>query len=281
MADSSVNNCLAILYGHNALLLRPKCLELAMAHDLLHPRLSKRSIGSVPARRHNKAQQPLFESKKAMKKFLTALTVAAAFAMPSAASAQIDPIVSVAILDKPFQTVGTGYPEAIFGQGGGFLASFSIDNFPPSGNTENFNNFLIWCIDPDRFVSIPPSSYQAWTAADFAASGLGSAGGHDVTLGEMFTLAGLVGELSGNWDSLDATQRADYQGSIWNTFRGDAVLGGVTFTAPANLDDWYVLYSNENKQTFMFQVSAPADNVLLVFALSSFGAVMLYRRRRA
>jgi len=216
-----------------------------------------------------------------MKKLLTALTVAAAFAMPSAASAQIDSDVSVSILDKPYQTVGTGYPEAVFGQGGGFLASFSIENFQPSGNTENFNNYLIWCIDPDRFVSIPPTSYQAWTAAGFAASGLGSAAGHDVTLDEMFTLAGLIDELSGNWGGMDATQRADYQGSIWNTFRGDAALGGVTFTAPANLDDWYVLYSNENKQTFMFQVPAPASSMLLLFALSSFGVLMLYRRRRA
>lgn len=218
-----------------------------------------------------------------MKNILKALAVSAALALPSIAGAQIDNDVFVTIDDKPYQTPGTGFPENLYGQGGGFFATFSIDNFPPSGTTANFSNYLIWCIDPDRWVAMSGASYSAYTAAGFDASGLGSVGtpGHDVSEADLLNIAGMVSYLSTNWNGLSEQDRADYQGSIWSTFRGEAPVPGLTYSTPDNLDNWYVLYGNNGNQTFIFQVPAPAGSGIILLALSSLGVFAVMRRRRA
>ncbi|HEY0930690.1 MAG TPA: hypothetical protein VGE27_12285 [Gemmatimonas sp.] len=210
-----------------------------------------------------------------MKTFLKTLAAAAALALPASMSAQapIDPSVNVSLISQPFGTHGTGFA----GTGGGFLANFTVDT--PSG-PQTFSEYLVWCIDPYRPAEAGNSySYSAYTAASFAATSFGTGDPmSNPTAADMSKIVSLVSTLQNNWNSLDYTQRADLQGSIWATFAGQAPI--IQGDPNADLTGWYVLYGNNNNQTFVYYVDEPAEALLILASVGAF-VFMGYQRRRA
>ncbi|WP_396207229.1 PEP-CTERM sorting domain-containing protein [Gemmatimonas sp.] len=209
---------------------------------------------------------------------LLALTLAA-----PAASAQLplDPSVAVTFNNNTSRRTGaTGFG----GEGGGYFGSFNID-FPTE--TRTFENYLLWCIDAYRGVQVPgTTTYQFFTVQSFVQSGYGApiwpSGEYDVTAGDMGNVTSLVNTLSTDWSSLSAGQRNDYQGSIWQSFRGQstypnsatAIIAGDPYFETSG---WYVLYNGTN-QTFLVQVAEPGTIALLLLGLSGM-AFMAFRRR--
>lgn len=198
------------------------------------------------------------------------LLAAAILALPAGVQAQapIDPSVTVSIVAWPFQTRGAG----------GFLADFAIDF--PSKPTETFEDYLVWCIDPNRSINVPggPYTYQAFSALGFAGTSLGATNGYDVTVGDMGGIVSLVSDLRTNWSSYSNYDRGSRQSSIWAIFRGETpeVAGIPT----ASTDGWVVLYNGEN-QTLLTYVAEPADSVLMLTVLFGMAFLVLARRRRA
>lgn len=214
-----------------------------------------------------------------MKNVLKTLALAATLALPVAGGAQsaIDPSVSVTLNSHPLATQGTGYGD---GFGGGFLGDFAIDFPAEQGGTKTFNNFLLWCIDPNRGVSVPGTyTYEAWTATDFAASPYGSTKPSDLTDAQMRSIVSLVTTLQNGWSGFTEQQRKDYQGSIWATFRDETNNIIYAGDANASLDGWIVLYNGEN-QTFLTQVPEPSSWALVLVGLSGM-FFLVARRRRA
>jgi hypothetical protein len=211
-----------------------------------------------------------------MKNVLKALALAATLVLPAAASAQaIDETVDVTLTGHPFPTKGTGFGD---GFGGGFLANFSIDYPAQEGGTRSFNDWLVWCIDPNREVSVPGTySYEAWTATNFAASNLGSVNGNDITEAQMRSIVSLVNTLQNGWNGFTELERQNLQGSIWATFRGENPL--IAGDANASLEDWVVLYGNDNNQTFLTRVPEPSSLALVLVGLSGMMLVVARRRR--
>lgn len=214
-----------------------------------------------------------------MKNMLKAIAIAATLAVPAVSSAQaFDPSVTLQINTQHLPTPGTGFGGS--GNGGGFLANFSLD-FPTQAVPATFNNYLIWCIDVTRAVDVPGTyEYQAWTAQAFANSTLGSGKPNNLTVEEMRAVVSMVSILQTSWDSFDADLRADYQGGIWAAFRGELgnIPGTVAYDANASLDDWVVLYNGEN-QTFLTYVPEPSETALLLIGIAGMAFLVMKRRR--
>ncbi len=212
-----------------------------------------------------------------MKISLKPLLAAALLAFPVGAQAQapIDPSVLVRINSWPFQTRGTGYADA--GIAGGFLADFTID-FPTKPSV-TFDDYLVWCIDPNRSISVPggPYAYQAFSAMGFANTAFGGANGYDVTPLDMGRIVSLVSDLSTNWSSYTQTQKRDRQGSIWATFRGDPPV--IASIPTASTHGWVVLFDGQH-QTLLTYVPEPADAALMLTAVLGMAFVAIGRRRR-
>lgn len=208
-----------------------------------------------------------------MKK-LTALALSGllAFSAPASAQVAIDSDVPLSVVGHPFSTAGTGYPAS--GSGGGFLADFTVD-FPSV--TAVFNDYLVWCIDANRQVSNPggPYSYAFWDAFDYANSNLGAVNGHPLSVSDMKQIVSLVSTLNSNWAGLSEQQRADYQGSIWATYRGEAPV--IQGSLDGNIGGWYVLHGNEGNQTFITYLPEPSAGLLSV---AGFGLMMVFAMRR-
>jgi hypothetical protein len=207
-----------------------------------------------------------------MKYPFKALAAAALIALPSAAQAQIDASVPLNVVSHPLKTQGTGYIAN--GTAGGFLADFQIQ-------AVTFDDFLVWCIDPNRVISVPggPYTYSAFGAYDFAANtALGAANGFDLSVSNMRKIVGLVDDLKTNWASLSTQQRADRQGSVWALFRGETPV--MANLVDGNEAGWLVLY-NGRQQTFITYVPEPADVALLLTAVASMAMFLIMRRRRA
>jgi hypothetical protein len=212
-----------------------------------------------------------------MKFSFKTFAVAALFALPTAAQAQIDANVPLNVVSHLFKTPGTGYPNN--GIAGGFLADFTID-FPGNPGA-TFNDYLVWCIDPNRVISVPggPYAYSAFDAYDFAANTtLGAANGYNLSVSDMKKIVGLVDDLKTNWASLSVQQRADRQGSIWALFRGETPA--MANLVDGNVNGWLVLY-NGQQQTFVTYVPEPADMALIVTAVAAMAMLVMMRRRRA
>ena len=219
-----------------------------------------------------------------MKFTLKALAIAL-LALPAVAQAQtpFDNSVSVSILSHPFKAKGTGYPTN--GEGGGFKADFSLD-FPLASGPRTFADYLIWCIDANRGISVPggPYTYQAFTALSFANTSFGSPSpnAHNVTVSDMRKIVTVVSDLRTNWTSYTKTQREDRQGSIWALFRGEPTVAslGTIAEAQGNLAQWVVLYNGRN-QTFLTEVSEPSEVALLMTVIGGLMFLTIARRRRA
>ncbi len=210
-----------------------------------------------------------------MKFSFKTFAAAALLALPTAAQAQIDANVPLNVVGQPYPTSGTGYPSS--GVGGGFLADFVID-FPDNPGA-TFNDYLVWCIDPNRTVRVPggPYNYAAYTAIDFVNTTFGGANGHDLTSSDLKKINGLVMDLKTNWASYNLQQRQDRQGSIWALFRGETPV--MSNIAEAGLGGWMVLYNGRN-QTFVTYVPEPADMALIVTAIGAMAMLVMMRRRR-
>lgn len=216
-----------------------------------------------------------------MKLAFKTLAAVVALALPATSQAQIDNSVAVNLLSQPYATGGTNYASS--GQGGGFRGNFAID-FPLPTGTLAFNNYLLWCIDPNRTVATPPSgpyTYAAYTALDFANSPtLGAVNNYSPTVGDMQSIVWLVNDLYSNWGTYNPTQKQDRQGSIWALFRVETTPINMANIGQANLNDWVVLYNGRN-QTFITYVSEPNGALLVFAALGGLGMVTMMRRRRA
>jgi hypothetical protein len=218
-----------------------------------------------------------------MKKIAAAL-LALTLAAPSAsAQLPLDPSVTVNFNNNTSRRTGaTGFG----GEGGGYFGSFAID-FPTQ--TMTFDNYLLWCIDAFRPVNVPGSAtYSLYTVQSFAATGFGAptwnpAGEYDVTDADMGNVTSLTNTLQTNWTMLTSEQRNDYQGSIWQSFRGQTtypnsanpIIAGDPYFETAG---WYVLHNGSN-QTFLIQVLEPATSVLLLLGMT--GMLFVAMRRRS
>lgn len=211
-----------------------------------------------------------------MKRFFGALAAAAILLAPAASQAQIDNSVVVTVNSNPYSVGGKGYPGQ---NGGGFLADFSVD-FPAPTGTLSFTNYLIWCIDAGRSVSLGvPVEYKLYTLADFGSTGVNGANPDEDA---MTRIASLQNQIVQNWGD-GVTPFGDLQGSIWSWFDGyanygnDAGLGPILPGNPAfNVSEYYVLW-NGTDQTFLTKISEPSS-VLLAFA--GMGAFLVAVRRR-
>lgn len=215
-----------------------------------------------------------------MKKIAAAL-LALTLAAPSAsAQLPLDPSVAVTFNNNLSRRTGaTGFG----GEGGGYFGSFSVD-FPTQ--TLTFDNYLLWCIDAYRGVDVPgTTTYQFYTVESFAAGTFGAPtfpGETDASPSDMRKVTSLVNTVSNDWNSLTSQQRNDYQGSIWQQFRGQStypnsinpIIQGDEFF---DTTDWYVLYNGTN-QTFLVKVMEPGNAVLLVLAMGGLMFVAMRRR---
>jgi hypothetical protein len=200
------------------------------------------------------------------------------------AQSPIDATVAVKVKSFPFQTVATGYLTEQGGPaiGGGFLADFSV-NFPAPIGDRTFTDYLVWCIDSGRPITLNvTTNYQLFSLADFAASNNGSTTGHNPDLDDMTRIASLQNELYTGWDA-PGTPRANLQGSIWSWFDGYTTYGGnanlaTILAGNPNFDtsEYYVLWNGEN-QTFLTRIPEPSAAVLALFGM---GAMLLVARRR-
>jgi hypothetical protein len=214
--------------------------------------------------------------------------VLAGAVMLSSASLQaqspIDANVNVNVKSFPFATTATGYfvPGGGLSIGGGFLADFLI-NFPSPVGDRTFTDYLVWCIDSGRSITLnEPANYQLWSLADFAASSNGSTTGHNPDMGDMTRIASLQNELYTGWDA-PGTQRANLQGSVWSwfdgygTYAGNPNLGNILAGDPGfDTGEYYVLWNGQN-QTFLTRIPEPSS---LLLSLLGFGGMLLVIRRR-
>jgi len=214
--------------------------------------------------------EPNFPGPQMMKNIFKTLAFSAALALPSVGTAQQAPIdmdVQVNLQSHPLNTRN----------GGGFLANFTID-FPAGPKT--YSDWLVWCIDPNREVSVPGSySYSAYTATNFAASDLGSVNNNNITFAQMRSIISLVTTLETGWNGFSAGQRDDLQTQIWSTFRGETAP--IVGNENVSMSDWVVLFGNNNNQTLLTRVPEPSDLGLLLIGFSGLAFMAVARRRRA
>lgn len=217
-----------------------------------------------------------------MKRIATALLALTLTAPAASAQLPLDPSVAVTFNTNTSRRTGaTGFG----GEGGGYFGSFAID-FPTE--TRTFSDYLLWCIDAFRPVTVPSTTtYQFFTVQSFVQSGYGApiwpSGEYDVTAADMGNVTSLVNTLSGGWNTLTPQQRNDYQGSIWQAFRGQStypnsatpIIAGDPYFETSG---WYVLYNGTN-QTFLVQVAEPGTILLLL--LGATGIAMMALRRRS
>jgi hypothetical protein len=177
------------------------------------------------------------------------------------------------ITGRPLPATGVQYSTI----GGGHEANFTVENF--GGRNRTFNDFIIWCIDAGRGVTVPGSysNYTLYTLKGFDESGRTSrqrtAGGtfyasHDPDLADMRAIASLTNQLSSNYAGWNEDRRDTWQEGIWARFDGvtpqsiapySPQFGNTNFIG----NGWYVLSNNDN-QTFMVQVPEPTTAVLLI-----------------
>jgi hypothetical protein len=223
--------------------------------------------------------------ERQMKNMMKVIAGAVALAMPIASNAQTATAssVSVTVNSRPFSTGATGYS----GAGGGHYASFTVN----LGNgPRTFTQYLLWCIDNDRGVTIGQTyNYDVYTLANYAASSLGNLASpgpaHDPDLGDMKSIASLYDGLSSNWGTLTSTQKRNYQGSIWSEFEGftdyngNAGLGAIMVgDRNFNTNDYYVFSSStNNRQTFLAYIPEPSSAVVLLAGMA--GLMVAVRRR--
>lgn len=218
-----------------------------------------------------------------MQKLLKVVGGALALAMPAIAQAQapIDPSVTVFIQAQPntFQTGGRGFG----GVGGGFFSDFSVD-FPAPTGTRSFNDYLIWCIDGNRSVTLPGTyTFQMFRMVDFAnRTDLKSVTGHDPDVTDMRRIASLQSQLFTT--AMPSIAAFNIQGSIWSWFEGYTTYGNnpnnaviMQGDANFNISDYYVLWNGKD-QTFIVKIPEPSSALLL--AIAGLGFALLVVRRR-
>lgn len=214
-----------------------------------------------------------------MKRFFGALAAAAVMAAPITAQAQIGDPFQVVITENVFPTGGAGYG----GNGGGYTANFTV-NFPAPVGERSFTDYLIWCIDAGRGVTLnQPTTYSLYSLVDFANGAFKSTNNHDPDLPDMTRLASLTSTIASGYLGMSDDDRWRYQGSIWSEFDGYANYGddedlGPILAGNPNFDvsQYYVLWNGEN-QTFLTKISEPSSALL---AFAGMGAFLVAVRRR-
>lgn len=218
-----------------------------------------------------------------MKQLLKMVVGAVALALPATTQAQmpVDPsvVVNIAATPATFQTGGRGYG----GDGGGFFANFTV-NFPAPTGPVTFNNYLIWCIDAGRSVTLPGTyTYALYRAVDFANSTtLLSTNNYDPSVTDMQRIASLQSQLE--TATIPSLNAFDIQGSIWSIFDGYTTYGGNPNNAAIiagnpnfSISNYYVLWNGSN-QSFLVEIPEPSSALLL--AIAGMGIALLVVRRR-
>lgn len=223
-----------------------------------------------------------------MKQFLGVLAGLAVLATAPSAQAQsaIDLNAKVTINSLAYGTGVRGFPGG-FGVG---LNTKLEAVFPDPTKTLVFDNFLAWCIDPNRSVTIGGTfTFQLWSLADFAASSLSPVGPkapnplYDPNLSDMTRAASFANQMQTNWGALGG-QTGSVYGSLWSVVAGFTTYGNLPGESSIlagdpnfDIDQWYVLYNGGN-QTLIGHVPEPSGVMTLVLALGGLLIVALRRR---
>jgi hypothetical protein len=230
------------------------------------------------------------KDRSMVRQIRNAIGVAAMMLAPLSVSAQ-DSWTIMGTLDitgRPLPQMGVQYNSV----GGGHRANFTVEGF--EGGNRTFTDFIIWCIDAGRSITVPGSysNYTLYTLKGFDESGRTSqpriSGGvsferHDPDLGDMRAIASLADQLADNYGTWDANRRRTWQDGIWARFDGVNPQSLAPYSPQSGNPNfggngWYVL-SNNRDQTFIVEVPEPGTGALLVVGSLLMFAVL--RRRVA
>lgn len=208
-----------------------------------------------------------------MKTLFKSLAVAAMMLAPVAAEAQIGSV-DLRVATRPFAV----------GSGGGF-GTTNVVFTPTAGAPINLANWLVWCIDDTRNVTVPANyTYSVYTVAGFAATNFGG-GAYNASLADMQRITSLTEDfqnatVSGAaWAALPNKQAR--QNAIWDTFDGTgSALGDPTFSS----SNWYILWNGKD-QTFATRIPdpnivVPEPSTYAMMAMGLVGLAGFARRRR-
>jgi len=208
-----------------------------------------------------------------MKTLFKSLAVAAMVLAPAVASAQPVGSVAFTLASRPFAVL----------EGGGFGTS-NVVFTPTDGAPINLANFLVWCIDETRGVSVGSSyTYDMYTVGAFANTNFGG-GVYNASLADMRRITSLTETFqNASANPVDWTNLANKDGiqnGIWDTFEGlGSALGNPGFVSA----DWFILH---NGQSQTFAVRLPSPNIVVpepsTYAMMAMGLVGLagFARRR-